>query len=118
MTKVVVMMRTMSALFFAALAFSWTGGLYAQTSTATLSGTVHDPSNAVVVKAVVTLTNSSTGISRKVESDSQGRYSFSAIEPGRYELSVRSPRRSAVESRYRRAICMSMPSTRARYRAI
>lgn len=88
MIKAAWMIRTVSAFFLTALIFSCTGGLYAQMSTATLSGTVHDPSNAVVAKAQVTITNSSTGTSRKVESDGQGRYSFSNVEPGQYQLSA------------------------------
>jgi outer membrane receptor protein involved in Fe transport len=72
--------------------------LHAQTSTATLSGTVHDSSSAVLAKAAVTLTNSGTGVSRKSETDGQGRYSFTGVEPGRYELSVEHPGfRKAVE---------------------
>ncbi len=62
--------------------------LHAQTSTATLSGSVRDVSNAVVPKATVILRNSSTGVSRQVESDGQGRYDFTSVEPGTYEVSV------------------------------
>ena len=42
-------------------------GLHAQTSTAALTGTIHDASNAVVSKAAVTLTNPETGISRSAD---------------------------------------------------
>lgn len=73
------------------LGITWAGALYAQTSTATLSGTVRDASGAVVGKALVTITNSSTGIFRKVESDGQGRYSFTNLEPGQYNLNVEHP---------------------------
>jgi hypothetical protein len=87
MTQIAGIIRATSAFFLMALAV----GLYAQTSTATLSGTVHDPSDAVVTRAVVTLINSSTGTSRRTESDGQGRYSFSNVEPGRYDLSIEHP---------------------------
>ena len=74
--------------FLAALVIVSNGRLRAQTSTATLSGSIHDPSNAVVAQAEVSITNLSTGLSRKVESDEQGRYVFSNVEPGRYDVSV------------------------------
>jgi Carboxypeptidase regulatory-like domain len=67
------------------------GSLYSQTSTATLAGTIRDASSAVVAQAQVTISNSSTGISRKVESDAQGRFVFSNVEPGRYDVSVEHP---------------------------
>ncbi|HEU4389473.1 MAG TPA: carboxypeptidase-like regulatory domain-containing protein, partial [Blastocatellia bacterium] len=59
---------------------------HAQTTTATLSGTVRDSSGAVVHGATVTLVNSSTGRSRNTKSDDEGRYSLSNLEPGSYEL--------------------------------
>jgi Ulp1 family protease len=91
MTPTAKIIRATSALFLMALLIAWANGLHAQTSAATLSGTVRDATGAVVARSSVTITNSSTGISRKVESDSQGRYSFSNVEPGRYELSVEHP---------------------------
>jgi hypothetical protein len=57
-----------------------------QTTTGTLSGTVRDTSGAVVPHAKMTLTNSATGVSRSLESDAEGRYSLTNIEPGTFEL--------------------------------
>ncbi|HLJ26053.1 MAG TPA: TonB-dependent receptor [Candidatus Angelobacter sp.] len=91
MTAIARTSRTTWALFLTLLAAVFAASLHAQTSSATLSGTVHDTSNAVLPKAVVTLTNSSTGVSRKVNADDQGRYSFSNVEPGSYELRVQQP---------------------------
>lgn len=91
MTKFASILRENRPFFLATLVIVSIGGLYSQTSTATLAGTVRDASNAVVAQAQVTLTNSSTGISRKVESDGQGRYIFSNVEPGQYDLSVEHP---------------------------
>ncbi|HLJ86898.1 MAG TPA: TonB-dependent receptor [Candidatus Angelobacter sp.] len=74
--------------FFLPTLLALAAGLHAQTSTAALTGTIHDASNALVSKAVVTLANPETGVSRSAESDGQGRYNFSNVEPGRYELRV------------------------------
>jgi hypothetical protein len=62
------------------------GSLNGQTPTATLSGTVRDITGAVVVSAKITLTNSTTGFSRIVDTDGEGFYSLTNVEPGTYQL--------------------------------
>jgi protocatechuate 3,4-dioxygenase beta subunit len=57
--------------------------LYGQTMTS-LTGTVTDPSGAVVPGATVTLVNDDTAAQREDRSDSQGRYSFVQVQPGHY----------------------------------
>jgi hypothetical protein len=57
-------------------------------ATADLSGTITDPSGAVVPGAAVTLRNTATNIARTVQTDGEGRYRFSTISPGVYELNV------------------------------
>jgi Carboxypeptidase regulatory-like domain/TonB dependent receptor-like, beta-barrel len=69
---------------------------YGQTPTATLSGTVRDTSGAVVPSARITLTNSGTGLSRTVDTDDQGRYSLTDLDPGTYELRAEHPGFKAV----------------------
>jgi hypothetical protein len=61
--------------------------LFAQALTS-LSGTVKDPSGAVVPGANVTLTNVLTGAQRQDTSDSAGRYSFPQLQPGKYKMSA------------------------------
>jgi Carboxypeptidase regulatory-like domain/TonB-dependent Receptor Plug Domain len=56
-------------------------------STGALTGTVTDPSGAVIAKAVVVLTNIDTGQSRSVTTDANGSYKFSLIPPGNYSVS-------------------------------
>ena len=51
--------------------------LFAQT--ASLSGTVSDPTGAVIPKATVTVTNTQTGAKRSDVSDAQGRYTISQL---------------------------------------
>ncbi len=63
------------------------GGLLAQTSEAELSGVVRDPSGAPVATAKVTVTNQDTGVTRSIQSDSEGRFLFNVL-PGRYSLTA------------------------------
>jgi hypothetical protein len=60
-------------------------GLHAQGLTS-LSGTVVDPTGAVVPGATVTLKNVETQAARDTVSDQSGRYAFSQIQPGRYQI--------------------------------
>ena len=59
------------------------------TTTATISGTVMDPTGAVVPKAAVTLVSVENGITRTDTSDSSGRYIFSQVPPSTYVLNVK-----------------------------
>ncbi|HET6841888.1 MAG TPA: carboxypeptidase regulatory-like domain-containing protein [Candidatus Angelobacter sp.] len=66
---------------------------HAQTdySTATLKGRVLDPQGAVVVKAVVTATNTGTGIAKTTQSGPDGSYQVPALPPGVYTVIVEAP---------------------------
>ena len=63
---------------------------FAQDVTARIDGQVLDPNGAVVPNATVTLTNTKTGEVRTVTSDDSGNYTLAQIQPGIYDLSVRS----------------------------
>lgn len=67
--------------------FSMTPGLLnAQTTTATISGTITDPSGAVIAAAKVEVRNVETGIVRPAGADSQGRYRVPELIIGTYEV--------------------------------
>jgi hypothetical protein len=63
-------------------------GLHGQALTS-LSGTVTDPSGAVIPGAKLTLINVDTGAQREDASDSQGRYTFAQVQPGHYRLQAK-----------------------------
>src|SRR5487761_846188 len=60
----------------------------AQVTGATLSGTVTDPSGAVIPSAKVAIENTSTGVVRNVTSDSAGLYNAPNLLPGPYSITV------------------------------
>lgn len=59
-----------------------------QANTATLHGSVTDPSGAVVSNAKVTLTNESTRAAMTQESGSGGEYVFAFVPPASYSLRI------------------------------
>ncbi len=64
----------------------WTGAR-AQ-STATLAGTVTDPTGAVVPRATVTIRSLETGVERTTLSDDAGNYAAPSLQPGDYKVTV------------------------------
>src|SRR5437870_7000028 len=65
--------------------------MFAQVNTATISGTVHDESGAVLPGASVVIKNQDTGISRTVVTNETGRYSAAALGLGNYQVTVQLP---------------------------
>lgn len=60
--------------------------LFAQTTTATIVGTITDPSNAAVPGAQVLATNIATGFARSVQSNGEGEYRIEFLPVGEYVL--------------------------------
>ncbi len=85
-----VQLNRIPAIFFAIAIFPATA-LRAQVGTATLSGTVTDPSGSVVAKADLLLESTERKFSRQATTDSLGTYMFTALPPGAYQLSVSAP---------------------------
>jgi hypothetical protein len=59
---------------------------YGQVVNATLSGSVTDPTGAVIPEASVTATNVATGISTKTTTNASGNYIFPSLPPGTYTV--------------------------------
>src|SRR5713101_6950208 len=61
---------------------------YAQRITASIRGTVTDPTSAVVAGATVTVRNEATGLTRTTKTNSAGNYSFDELPVGSYRIDV------------------------------
>ena len=72
-------------LFFLSLGAAW-----AQTPTAKVTGTVRDPSGAVISGVTVSIANLETGARAQSTANESGIYSISFLNPGRYELTAES----------------------------
>ncbi len=78
-----------SLLAVLALTMVFAASAAAQTaSTGALTGTVTDPSGAVVVNAEVTLTNLATAQERIARTGANGSYRFTLLPPGNYSVTV------------------------------
>src|SRR5688572_10288510 len=77
--------KSLLLLVACSLCFSFT--VLAQT-TGSISGQVKDEKGAVMPNATVTLRNVATNLSRTSQTDDEGRYRFSNVEVGAYELTV------------------------------
>ncbi len=62
-----------------------------QTSSSSLTGTITDPSGAVISGAVVTLTGTGNGVTRTFPTTQSGTYSFRLLPPSTYTLKVEAP---------------------------
>ncbi len=79
----------MSVAFRFAIALAvLTTPLPAQDYRAKVQGTITDATQAVLVGAKVTLTNTATGVSVSKTTDNNGRYLFDFVEPGPYSLAA------------------------------
>ncbi len=84
-------MRQLETLFFSLLILSvcLSPSFVSAQVSATLSGTVTDPSGAAVTGAAVTARNVYTGLSRSAVTNQAGRYQLFALPVGQYEVQVK-----------------------------
>jgi hypothetical protein len=74
-----------------ALATLFSVGASSQTQRATLSGTITDPSGAVVPGVSVTTTRQGTGLKRSALTDTAAEYRFAGLPTGTYSLRMEKP---------------------------
>jgi hypothetical protein len=79
-------MRKLSLLMMVALFLP--GPLWGQRMSASISGTVTDPSGGVIPSARVTATNAGNGAVTTVETNAEGFYEIRNLEPGSYRVTV------------------------------
>jgi hypothetical protein len=72
------------------LLFTSATAMVAQTNTTGLSGTIFDPSGALVPGATVTLSNSATGLIKMDTTKTRGEFSFDQLPPGTYLVNISS----------------------------
>ena len=75
----------------AALAALFSVGAWSQTQLATVSGTITDPSGAVVPGVSVTIVSQGTGLKRSALTDTAGEYRFAGLPTGSYSLRLAKP---------------------------
>jgi hypothetical protein len=78
--------------------------------TTTLTGTVTDPTGAVVAGAKISIVSSENGTQRETVSDKDGGYTFAQVSPGTYALTAKAPGLSDVVIN-RIPLLVSQPST-------
>jgi hypothetical protein len=74
--------------FFVLLAFLLAGTAFGQTTSATLSGAVHDPSGASIPGAAVKAIDTRTNLSFDTVTTAEGIFAFPSLQPGTYTLEV------------------------------
>ena len=77
-------------LLFALLALVVTPALFASGPTGTITGTVTDPSGAVVPNARITVLNEATNALRDAETNADGDFTVALLPPGRYRVTAES----------------------------
>ena len=63
----------------------------AQTSNATLSGTVADAARALIPGVSITALNTQTGVTTSAVSNETGTYNFASLQPGTYRVTAELP---------------------------
>ncbi len=79
------------ACFYSLIALSIPLALFAQSESGSITGTITDPSGAVVQGAVVTITDLGTNTARTAKTGPNGQYAFSTLRPSRYKITVGAP---------------------------
>ncbi len=84
-------MRKLAAALSGAALLLAAASLFAQTETGQITGTITDPSGAVIPGANVTVKSAGTGATRSATTSADGTYTIASLLPGQYVLTVEAP---------------------------
>jgi hypothetical protein len=87
------------AFAFLLTAFCLLPSVFAQSATATLSGTIEDTNGAIIPGVAVTVTNAATAMQRKVVTSEQGYFTVPLLPPGTYTVRAEREGFAPVEAR-------------------
>jgi hypothetical protein len=85
-----LIVQLLLVLSLAASAFPQASDKEAAASTASIAGTVTDPSGALIVGATITVTDAAKGVHTATTND-QGHYAIKDLPAGTYDISIESP---------------------------
>ncbi len=90
-----------------------TSGLYAQSATGQINGTLKDATGAVVPASKVTVSNEQTGLTRQTESNAAGDFVFPLLPVGVYSVTAEAPgfqtaRRTEINLRVNQTLRVDM----------
>src|SRR5205807_9414767 len=91
-------LRTFAILAAALLILASGGTVWSQTVQGVITGTITDPTGAVVPGATVTITNVGTNASQSATTGSDGSYRFPLVPPGAYTIEVKAANFAVVRA--------------------
>jgi carboxypeptidase family protein/TonB-dependent receptor-like protein len=93
-----VRVRAFFVLFAVFLILAASGVAWSQTVQGVITGTITDPTGAVVPGATVTITNVGTNAAQSATTGSDGSYRFPLVPPGAYTIEVKAANFAAVRA--------------------
>src|ERR1700740_2926645 len=84
-------MRPFPTVSFVCLLLSFTFVVYAQSTNASLTGRITDPSKALIVGAKVVVISAATNVRYETRTNGAGEYHLANLPPGPYRLEVEKP---------------------------
>jgi len=90
--------RTFFVLFAVFVILAASGAAWSQTVQGVITGTIADPTGAVVPGATVTITNVGTNVSQSTTTGGDGSYRFPLVPPGTYIVEVKAANFAVVRA--------------------